>query len=310
MGGQVLTPGSWSLSWKAPFPWFGGKSRIAHVIWAAFGDVPNYVEPFAGSLAVLLARPTPAKTETVNDRDAFLANFWRATQAEPEAVAEWADWPVSEADLHARHQWLVDQEAFRAQVEADPHFYDVKVAGWWLWGICAWIGPGWCNLKRDKPFRSLPHVGGTGSGIHSVSGRAQIRETMVGLRHRLRHTRVACGDWSRIMGESVTWRQGMTGVLLDPPYCDGNMEYSAGGRGVSAEVRAWAVENGENPLLRIALCGYEGEHEMPATWRKVAWKAAGGFGAQKRDGSNVNGSRERVWLSPACLGEGTQLALF
>ena len=42
---------------KAPFPWFGGKRRVAPEIWAAFGDVDNYVEPFAGSLAVLLERP-------------------------------------------------------------------------------------------------------------------------------------------------------------------------------------------------------------------------------------------------------------
>jgi site-specific DNA-adenine methylase len=42
---------------KAPFPWFGGKSRAAHLVWERFGNVPNYVEPFAGSLAVLLSRP-------------------------------------------------------------------------------------------------------------------------------------------------------------------------------------------------------------------------------------------------------------
>lgn len=38
---------------KAPFPWFGGKRRVADVVWAALGDVDNYVEPFAGSLACL-----------------------------------------------------------------------------------------------------------------------------------------------------------------------------------------------------------------------------------------------------------------
>lgn len=38
---------------KAPFPWFGGKSRVAPQVWERFGDVDNYVEPFAGSLAVL-----------------------------------------------------------------------------------------------------------------------------------------------------------------------------------------------------------------------------------------------------------------
>ena len=36
------------------------------------------VEPFAGSLAVLLGRPTPPRTETVNDADCYLSNFWPA----------------------------------------------------------------------------------------------------------------------------------------------------------------------------------------------------------------------------------------
>ena len=69
---------------KAPFPWFGGKSRVASVVWQAIGNVDNYVEPFAGSLAVLLARRESHvradglwPTETVNDKDAYLANFWR-----------------------------------------------------------------------------------------------------------------------------------------------------------------------------------------------------------------------------------------
>jgi hypothetical protein len=54
-------------------------------VWERFGNVPNYVEPFAGSLAVLLARPTPPRVETVNDKDCYLANFWRALQHDPEA---------------------------------------------------------------------------------------------------------------------------------------------------------------------------------------------------------------------------------
>lgn len=41
---------------KAPFPYFGGKSRVAEPVWQRFDDVPNYVEPFAGFLAILLAR--------------------------------------------------------------------------------------------------------------------------------------------------------------------------------------------------------------------------------------------------------------
>jgi hypothetical protein len=38
---------------KAPFPWFGGKSQAAPLVWSLLGDVPHYVEPFYGSGAVL-----------------------------------------------------------------------------------------------------------------------------------------------------------------------------------------------------------------------------------------------------------------
>jgi hypothetical protein len=96
---------------QAPFPWFGGKRKVASEVWAALGDVDNYVEPFAGSLAVLLERPAwhTGKAETVNDADQYLANFWRALSRDPDAVAYHADWPVNEADLFARHMWLVNQ---------------------------------------------------------------------------------------------------------------------------------------------------------------------------------------------------------
>lgn len=83
---------------RAPFPYFGAKSQVANVIWNALGaNVTNYCEPFAGSCAVLLGRPGGAgKIETINDADGLLANAWRAMQADPEGVAEAADWPVNE----------------------------------------------------------------------------------------------------------------------------------------------------------------------------------------------------------------------
>ena len=139
---------------KAPFPYFGGKSRVAAAVWERFGDAGNYVEPFAGSLAVLLGRSHPARIETINDLDASIANFWRAVQADPDAVAQWADWPVNEVDLYARHLWLVNQGRALvnpAALEADPDYYDAKVAGWWVWGISQWIGSGWCAARGANP---------------------------------------------------------------------------------------------------------------------------------------------------------------
>jgi hypothetical protein len=119
---------------KAPFPWFGGKSRVADLVWQRLGaDVCNYVEPFFGSGAVLLGRPgfdAEKMTETINDKDGFVANFWRAISKDPEAVADSSDWPQNENDLHARHAWLVGQrETLVARLEGDPEFFDAKIAG-------------------------------------------------------------------------------------------------------------------------------------------------------------------------------------
>jgi site-specific DNA-adenine methylase len=158
---------------KSPFPWFGGKRRVAPWVWDAFGDVDNYVEPFAGSLAVLLQRPAyhNGQAETVNDADQYLANFWRALINDPEAVAADANWPVNETDLFARHLWLVNtgREILAAGMEADPDFYDPKIAGWWVWGINAWIGSGWCS--GTGPWiadgdRKRPHLGNAGQGVN------------------------------------------------------------------------------------------------------------------------------------------------
>jgi hypothetical protein len=78
---------------KSPFPYWGGKRKVAAEIWKRFGVVDNYVEPFFGSGAVLLGCPRPAHTETVNDADGLLSNFWRALRDEGEHVMP-ADWMV------------------------------------------------------------------------------------------------------------------------------------------------------------------------------------------------------------------------
>lgn len=299
---------------RAPFPWFGGKSRVASLVWERLGDVPNYVEPFAGSLAVLLGRPHAPKTETVNDRDAFLANFWRAVQSDPDAVARWADWPVNETDLQARHLWLVNHgREIVARLGAEPNFYDARVAGWWVWGLCQWIGDGWCSGRgphrlsgmREGVSRKLPALGDAGRGVHRPD--TSLVAYMRALAVRFRYVRVACGDWARVVGPSVTTKNGCTGLLLDPPYDDDEhaMQYAARARGVASAVSVWALENGDNPLLRIALCGYasnkDAERLVSAGWSEVSWKTKGGYGSQGDGRGRDNATRERIWFSPHCL---------
>lgn len=300
---------------EAPFPYFGGKRRVAAEVWRRFGRVRNYVEPFFGSGAVLLGRLGDSfGTETVNDKDSMIANFWRSVKADPAGVARWADYPVIEADLEARHYWLVCQRERIRELMADPDAFDAKAAGWWVWGACAWIGSGWCDgrgpwnveagkwTKRDAGKginRQLPHLGDAGRGINARG--FAIESWLAALSERLRGVRVACGDWRRVLGDSVTVKHGTTAVFLDPPYTVGADLYSASDGCIFDDVWAWAIGNGDRADMRIALCGYDDGREAPPGWSVYAWKALGGYGSQGKDGS-VNATLERIWFSPHCLG--------
>ena len=347
---------------KAPFPYFGGKSTVAREVWVRFGDVPNYVEPFFGSGAVLLRRPAfdGNRIETVNDLDGHVANFWRALQAAPDEVAAYADWPVSELDLHARGDWLYYRPDAREWVErlrSDPDHYDAKSAGWWVWFVSCWIGPLPAMGGRNRAgnpesgvFQLRPHLGdagmgvarqrphlgsgGQGNGVHQVSRqmpellpqrgvnrrvdgdrRAFLADYLRRLAARLERVRVCCGDWSRVTGPSVTFKHGVTGVFLDPPYSHDERQaqlYSEESATVAADVRAWAIENGGNPQMRIALCGYDTEHgeHMPDGWHAYAWKAAGGYGSQGNGRGRANAAREVIWFSPHCINPVETLPLF
>jgi DNA adenine methylase len=67
---------------KPPMGYFGSKVNTADRIVSLLPEHEHYVEPFAGSLAVLLAKP-PSLMETVNDLDARLVTFWRVLREQP-----------------------------------------------------------------------------------------------------------------------------------------------------------------------------------------------------------------------------------
>ncbi len=314
------------MTLKAPFPYFGGKSRATALVWPRFGAVKNYVEPFFGSGAMLLARPDGwVGTETVNDVDGLLSNFWRALKADPEATAHHADWPVNENDLHARHAWLVERkDSLQARLEGDPAFYDAQAAGWWVWGMACWIGAEFCSgkgpwhVQEIDGVRKLVHLGDVGQGVkrprvhlrHAGQGVnrqrvEELTEYFGQLADRLARVRVCCGDWKRVCGATPTTTQGLTAMFLDPPYADTAKRdpkiYRIDSESVAHDVHEWALEHGDDPQMRVALCGYEGEHKMPRGWACVPWKASGGYGSRAAGRGLANSHRERIWFSPHCL---------
>jgi hypothetical protein len=354
---------------KAPFPYFGNKITMAQELWWRFGAVENYVSPFCGSLGVELNAPYPVMM-TLNDKDGLLVNFYRAVKDDPDTVAYYLDHPVSEIDLFSRHVYLVNaREQLTAQLEADPEWYDAKAGAWWAWGMCSWIGTGWCSgdgpwsidadgnrinireitdseavgvnrqmrhltdagtgVNRQMPAlgdrktpnlgnagkgvnRKLPSLGDEARGYHTEGVRRKIsalsdaenlvnqpvytagvydtesvsenlRAYMRQIASLIRLARMTCGDWRRVVKESVTVRHGLTAVLLDPPYGEGQQDYGVGG----------------NTDGNIADDG----RTVPDGWQTFEWKSKGGYSVQGTEDaqSKVNRGRERIWFSPHCI---------
>lgn len=307
---------------KAPFPYFGGKSRVAAEVWRRFGDVKTYVEPFCGSCAVLLARPGgPSGREIVNDYDGHIANVWRALQADPEGVAKYCDWPCNHIDLMARRNKLnADYDDLRQRLIDDPEWYDVKMAGYYVWCASNWIGKGLTRktagvlssrecqvpqLTRNPGVMSarecqVPHLTDN-KGVMSGG----VLDWLRALQARLHGVKVVCGDWTRVLGGNWRTKNGVCAVFLDPPYSAPRDKgiYRHDSFSIAQGVGKWCVDNGDNPRYRIALCGYEGEHDdlEMLDWKVWSWAASGGYGNTGDGAGRENRKKERVWFSPHCV---------
>lgn len=168
--------------------------------------------------------------------------------------------------------------------------------------------------ERARP--SLTHENGVASwrckpvltreiGI-AGEGESRIQLVMRTLAERLDSVSVLCGNWTRVVTPAVLFPdqeyKGPTGVLLDPPYtaADRDSVYSEDCYEVGHAVREWAIEHGDDPRLRIALCGYDNV-VMPDSWVVVEWKTQGGYANHgKKNRGRANAMRERIWFSPHC----------
>lgn len=291
---------------------------MADIIWKALGQPAHYIEPFFGSGAVLLLRPDydpSSMTETICDKDGFIANVWRAIQYHPEETAYWCDWPVNHADLIARRKVLLANETMLLEnLCKDDMWCDCKLAGYWIWAASCWIGSG-LTSPNSRPHISstgsgvhakgqIPYLAGTGRGVRKLSARNDnLYDWFTALSARLRYVRVVCGDWSRVCGGNWQDNIGDVGIFFDPPYGVSDRDtsiYHHDSIFIAADVCKWALARGDKPSYRIVIAGYDEHVELlEHGWTSQAWKAHGGY--SNRGGDNQNCHRETLYFSPHCL---------
>ena len=277
--------------------YFGGKGLVTDVIWQRLGDVHNYVEPFLGSGAVLLSRPQPFHgTETVGDLDGQLVNVWRALKHNPKEVARNLMDPPSGIDMAARRTAL--QLDILQDLLADPEWHHPKMAAYWLYNQACWLN----GVENSKTPYPTPRLWRNGMGVARYRDDGELMADLLSIRDRLRYVRIAYGDWKRTVTLSSLQSHGLSAVYLDPPYgVDNRYElYAQDSRTVSREAFQWAIENQHDPLLRVAVSGYSGEHDFPDSWQVFKWTSHGFIGKHGSQG-RINRERERIWFSPVCL---------
>jgi len=293
------------------FPYIGGKYLVAPEINRRFGAIDTRIDAFTGSSSWILASP-PTKYEIVNDLDGYVVNYLRAVKYAPDEVARHLDFPRAELELIAYHHYARDRlPELIAKLGGDPEYYDPVIAARWAYVMAYKLTPslakpgGW--LVRDG---RLIYKRGAGRKRVSMTSRPHILARLVkerrvfeyvaALSERLRCVQVWWNDFEVVVEKADRSDFGIVGILLDPPYPRHlrDFDYDTDSADVWQRAARWAVANGDNPRLRIAVCGYndaESDALFPDSWARFVWR---------RSGLGQNKDKECIWFSPHCGGGG------
>jgi DNA adenine methylase len=103
---------------ESSLKYHGGKSYLAPAILALMPPSHgHYVEAYAGSLAVLLAKDPNGISEVVNDLNGDLTNFWRVLQ-QPKSFEHFRR--TVEAMPFSEHEWCDARDNLKRLRDADP----------------------------------------------------------------------------------------------------------------------------------------------------------------------------------------------
>lgn len=320
---------------KFPGPYFGNKTKIVSKVWERFGNVDTAVDLCCGTGSFIFRRPLSHfangnRKEVLNDINAFLVNFFRAVQHDPEGVAKYANNPVHELDLISRYRYLAfyEKRKFVRQFRDDPEFYDVKRAGYFIWGLCGWIGLTEFMSLEGNNFHKLPEmtamkgvnkiekVNWASNKLWTVDQKSdKVFTQMTAIANRLRYVMTSCGSWKRVIKSQSFIDKGTFGIFGDPPYPetynkDASCRPTYGGMKQTGEqIRDEMLDRlgtiGSQKNVRIAICGYSGDgYEVLVEkkgWDEMAWTATGGYANQGKEETRKNRFKERIWFSPHCL---------
>lgn len=216
----------------------GGKAKHARWIAKRLPVTSVYVEPCAGMLSVLLARPK-AKNEIVNDLDGRIADFWRAVRDEPDELARLlAATPHAEASVREADEVL-----------ADPDVSLVRRA----WAVATVLAQGFAADIRSKTQWLQPYPTGAPELAASVR---RLPDRIQPLANRIAAVSIFDRDCVNILERYVPL--GNATIYFDPPYAEGRGYNELGSSDVFLPFDVEAVGSLlRNAEAKVAVSGYD-----------------------------------------------------
>lgn len=192
-------------------PWFGAKRNMAGEIIAELGPHSAYWEPFCGSMAVLLAKPS-CRMETVNDLHGDLINLARTVQDEdegPRLYRRLRRTLFSQAQ-HEQSAAFIREEKYFATPERAYHYF-----------IASWAGRN--GVSGTSSSNQAFCVRYTNRGGHAGTRFTGAVDSIPSWRRRLRTVTILseCGiELCRRIADEPN-----AVVYVDPPYLEKGCKY-------------------------------------------------------------------------------------
>lgn len=233
-------------------PYYGGKQRIADRIVSFFPTHSHYVEPYCGSLSVLLEKPA-SKLETVNDLDQHLVTFWRVLRDRTDDLLR-----VCELTPHARAERTLAQQPLPGDLD------EVEVAR----RVWVQLTQGRSGIRRPTGWRFYLNPASTCS---SMAGYLDgYRGRIPPAAWRLRDVQLECRDALRVVDDYG--RLPDTLLYVDPPY---TTDVRAGGQyrhEVERDHHEQLLDLLEGCRAQVVLSGYDNalyRRRLGSWWREA-----------------------------------------
>ena len=245
---------------KPPMPYFGGKVTLGPTIAGLLPPHEHYVEPFAGSLAVLLAK-SPSPYETANDLDGALVTFWRVLRDRPADLAR-----VCALTPHARAEQAAAYE---------PATDDLEVAR----RVWVQLTQGRAGIRRSTGWRHYVKPVGTAPMPDYLSGYLDRIHVCA---ERLHHVSLECRPALHLI-ERYGREQGVL-LYVDPPYLGATRSSGSYLHEMSTEDehRALAAALAECSAT-VVLSGYHSDlyDALYDGWHRLEFESGTGQGGEK-----------------------------